>query len=107
MNPETNLFESLPDNLASEVCEDIVRSSAVRIERIISKGHRTPENDWYDQDENEWVLVVQGEASLVFEDGTRCDLSAGDYVNIPAHVKHRVAWTAPEHVTIWLAVFYQ
>ncbi len=102
-----NLLASLPEKLDSEVFEDIVRSSTVRIERIISKGHQTPDGKWYDQDENEWVMVMQGGASLEFEDGSKCDLSAGDYVNIPAHVKHRVAWTVPNEVTIWLAVFYR
>ena len=102
-----NLFDSLPKDLDVEVFEDIVRSSTVRIERIVSKGHTSPDTGWYDQNENEWVMVVKGKASLEFEDGSICDLSAGDYVNIPAHIKHKVSWTDPNEITIWLTVFYK
>ncbi len=105
MNPN-NIFDSLPQNLSAEFFEDIIRSSTVRIERIISKGHSSPESEWYDQDENEWVMVVEGNASLEFEDGSKVNLSEGDYINIPAHVKHKVAWTDPNVITAWLAVFY-
>lgn len=106
MNPK-NILDSLPTDLTSEVFEDIVRSSQVRIERIVSKGHTSPESGWYDQDENEWVMVIEGRATLEFEDGSTCDLAAGDYVNIPAHVKHKVIWTDPDRPTVWLAVFYK
>jgi cupin 2 domain-containing protein len=106
MNP-LNLLDSLPQDLSSEAFDDLVRSPSVRIERIVSKGHSSPDSGWYDQDENEWVMVVQGKASLEFEDGARCDLSAGDYMNIPAHTRHKVAWTDPDDVTVWLAVFYK
>lgn len=106
MNP-TNIFGSLPKDLKSEVIEDIIRSPSVRIERIVSKGHTSPDSGWYDQDENEWVMVVEGRASLGFEDGSKCNLAAGDYINIPAHVKHKVVWTDPNEITVWLAVFYK
>lgn len=102
-----NIFDSLPKDLSSEVFEDIVHSSAVRIERIVSKGHCSPEIGWYDQGENEWVMVVEGEAVVEFYDGSKCKLSIGDYINIPAHVKHKVIWTNPDQITIWLAVFYK
>lgn len=102
-----NLFENIPDAIPEEIFEDIVKAEGVRIERIVSKGHSSPETGWYDQEENEWVLVLQGEAVLRFEDGDETvRLSAGMHVNIPAHVKHQVEWTAPDRETIWLAVFY-
>jgi cupin 2 domain-containing protein len=104
---KSNLFTVLPDHLESEVFEEIIRSPSVRIERILSKGQSSPATGWYDQDEHEWVMVLEGSATLVFEDGTRCDLSVGDYLNIPAHTKHKVAWTDPDKVTVWLAVFYR
>ncbi|HEY6528135.1 MAG TPA: cupin domain-containing protein [Cellvibrionaceae bacterium] len=102
----TNILASLPQNLETETFEDIIRSQAVRIERIVSKGHASPEHGWYDQKENEWVMVVKGSARLEFADGSHCDLSAGDYVNIPAHVKHKVASTDAKDITVWLAIFY-
>ncbi len=103
----TNILAALPSDLRDEVFADIVQSAAVRIERIVSLGHCSPATGWYDQSEHEWVLLVQGRAVLAFEDGSRCELAAGDYLNIPAHVRHRVAWTDPEQPTIWLAVFYR
>lgn len=101
-----NIFECLPKSLDVEVLEDIVRSDKVRIERILSQGQSSPASGWYDQDENEWVIVLQGSGRLAFGDGSEINLNAGEYINIPAHKKHRVAWTDPDRVTIWLAVFY-
>ena len=103
---KSNFFTSLPENLQSEVLESIVTASSVRIERIISKGHISPDSGWHDQKEHEWVLVLQGHAILEFEQVGKHELKAGDHVNIPCHAKHRVAWTDPDCVTIWLAVFY-
>ena len=101
-----NIFSALPPNLEAEVFETLVNSETVKIERIISKGHTTPESDWYDQTQNEWVIILQGEATLTFEHGEKICLTTGDYLNIPAHQKHRVSWTDPNQETIWLAVFY-
>jgi cupin 2 domain-containing protein len=93
-----NIFDGLPENLSEEVFEDIIRAPNVRIERIVSRGHASPEVGWYDQEENEWVIL--------FEDGRQFVLKKGDYLNIPAHLKHRVLWTDKQDFTIWLAVFY-
>lgn len=102
-----NLFGQIPASLPEEICQDLVKTDSVRIERIISKGHTTPCGDWYDQAENEWVLVVQGAAELLFEENRRVvHLNEGDYINIPANQRHQVTWTSPEKETIWLAVFY-
>ena len=100
-----NLFAQLPTDLKAEVFEKLVNAVQLRIERIVSKGHASPPDFWYDQNEHEWVLVLQGEAILELED-RQVTLKAGDYINLPAHVKHRVAWTMPEQETIWLAIFY-
>lgn len=101
-----NLFEAIPPNLETEVFEDIIHAPNTRIERIISHGHRSPASGWYDQAVHEWVVVLQGAAKLEFDDGRMIALSVGDYVNIPAHAKHRVSWTTPDQPTIWLAIFY-
>lgn len=102
-----NLFSDIPEEIANEIFEDIVNTSSVRIERIISKGHSSPETGWYDQDEHEWVLVLSGEGVLGFEDGTQVTLKTGDYINIQAHQKHKVVRTASDEATVWLAVFYR
>ena len=100
-----NLF-NLPDPLPhNEDIIDLVRSDDIRIERIVSTGQTTPEGQWYDQDEDEWVALIQGEAVLEYENGERLNLSAGDYVLLPAHCRHRVAYTSPQPPCIWLAVF--
>lgn len=81
-------------------------SPGVRIERIVSRGHRSPDDFWYDQDELEWVLLVSGRARLQLEGQTDLiELTAGDYLEIPAHLKHRLQWTDPNQDTVWLAVF--
>ena len=99
-----NIFDAIPENIESEIFELLAKSETTRIERIISKGHKSPDSGWYDQDENEWVLVLRGEAILLFVDETSVNLKAGDYINIPAHKKHKVEWTDPEIETVWLAV---
>lgn len=101
-----NLFSALPDTLPTEVTDVLLQNEKVRIERILSKGHTSPESRWYDQEENEWVIVLQGSGTLTFESGEEITLDPGDYLNIPAHRRHCVTWTQPDEVTIWLAVFY-
>ena len=102
----TNLFTDFPANLPNELLTTLLEATNVRIERIVSHGHTSPEGFWYDQDEHEWVIVLQGAARLQFEDSI-VEMKPGDFVNIPAHKKHRVEWTTPDEPTIWLAVFYR
>jgi len=101
-----NLFTPIPNKGKGEVFEQILKAGPVRIERIVSHGHTSPSSGWYDQDEDEWVLVLQGSGKIQFEDGTECLLRAGDHLHISAHQKHRVAWTDPAKATHWLAVFF-
>lgn len=102
-----NIFSSLPLELKDEVFEDLFSAHNVRIERILSKGHSSPLQGWYDQEEGEWIIVLEGSARILFEvDAVDVVLNRGDYLNIPPHSKHRVSWTDPDTLTIWLAVFY-
>ena len=102
-----NLFANLPLDLSTEVTESLLESATLRIERIVSQGQSSANGDWYDQEEHEWVVILQGKAQLRFEDDNQLlDLEPGDYLNIPAHRRHRVEWTATDQVTVWLAVFY-
>ena len=102
-----NIFSDVPQQLPNEIFQNIVNTKTCTIERIISKGQRSPEDFWYDQEQNEWVILLAGRAALRFEEtGGLVELRPGDYVNIPAHRKHRVEWTDGDEVTIWLAVYY-
>lgn len=100
-----NLLSNLPTDLPEELTTVLQEAHGVRIERIVSTGHKSLEGFWYDQFENEWVMVLQGAARLQFEDRV-VEMRAGDSINIPAHEKHRVEWTSPDEPTVWLAVFY-
>jgi cupin 2 domain-containing protein len=102
-----NLFQNLPIDVPEELVEVLVESKHVRIERIVSTGHASPDGFWYDQEEHEWVVVIKGEARLHFAgDDEPISMKPGDHLLIPAHKKHRVTWTTPEEPTVWLAVFY-
>ncbi|MCA9136105.1 MAG: cupin domain-containing protein [Planctomycetales bacterium] len=102
-----NLFADLPNVIAEEIVDVLVHSPSVRVERIISTGHTTPDGQWYDQDENEWVIVLKGQAELLFDgDDHPRTMNVGDHIMIPAHHKHRVTWTSPDEPTVWLAVFF-
>jgi len=103
----SNLFSDVPNALPAELIEVLVENESVRIERIVSNGHASPDGFWYDQHEHEWVVVLKGEAKLLFEnDNEPIHLKPGDHVLVPTHRKHRVEWTAPDEPTVWLAVFY-
>ncbi len=102
-----NISSDVPESLPDELIEIISEKRDIRIERIISRGHSSPPDFWYDQDKEEFVLLVRGEANLRFEKGnTTVHMKAGDYVIISAHERHRVEWTSPDEDTIWLAVHY-
>ncbi len=100
-----NLFdiEKIPDS--EELTTILAESKNVRIERIISSGQTSPESFWYDQDENEFVALLQGEAVITYQDGNT-KLKSGDTVLIPAHKKHRVDFTSVDPPCVWLCVFY-
>ena len=101
-----NLYQSIPINLSDEFFQVLAQSDQVKIERIISRGHSSPPNDWYDQDTHEWVVLLRGAAQLVFEKDGIVTMKPGDYILIPAHTRHRVDWTDPDSDTVWLAVHY-
>lgn len=101
-----NIFDQIPDNLEQEFFQTLLESGQLKIERIISKGHTSPECGWYDQQHNEWVMVLTGEATIEFENENPVHLSAGSYLEIGAHKKHKVTRTHPDRETIWLAVHY-
>jgi len=102
-----NIFAALAVAGDEEQVTLLAEQSGLRIERIVSHGHCSAADDWYDQDEDEWVLLLAGAANLQFADDLRIvPLSAGDHLFIPAHDRHRVDWTDPDQPTIWLTVFF-
>jgi cupin 2 domain-containing protein len=103
-----NIFSGIRNQSPEELFETIIKTNQLKIERIISSGQSTDKEKWYDQDADEWVILLKGSAGLLFErSNDEIIMKPGDYVNIPAHHKHRVEWTDANEETIWLAVRYQ
>lgn len=100
-----NLFANIPANLPQEFVETILSKPNLRIERIVSQGQSSPDGFWYDQDQSEFVVLLQGAARLRFEEGI-IEMAPGSFLDIPAHKRHRVELTSPHEPTVWLAVFY-
>jgi len=102
-----NLFHPLPTAVPDEVFTPLLTACGITVERIVSQGQASPPGFWYDQDQAEWVLLLQGAARLRFADeDTARELLPGDFVAIAPHRRHRVEWTAPDQPTVWLAIFY-
>ncbi|MFZ1934714.1 MAG: cupin domain-containing protein [Thermoguttaceae bacterium] len=105
--PCENLFSDIPPRLCEELVTVLCRDKGIRIERIVSDGQRSPEGFWYDQDRHEWVVVLAGRAAIEFEGQPELvELERGSYLHIPAHKRHRIAWTSTTEKTVWLAVLY-
>ena len=105
-----NLFADLPEPMTGEHFEVLIQTPtrSVKLERIVSTSHKTPVGDWYDQETNEWVLLLRGSAGLRFENQEEVlVMQPGAWVHIPAHRRHRVEWTDPAQPTIWLALHYK
>lgn len=102
----TNLFDRLPTASADEEFEDILSRDGARIERIVSTGQSTPKDAPYDQDHDEWVLLLAGAAGLWVEGDGERELRPGDHLLIPARRRHRVTWTAKDAATVWLAIHF-
>ena len=100
-----NIFAQIPERFPEELFECILKQDNIVIERIVSNGHISPVGQWYDQTRDEWVILLQGKATLLFEkDNNLISLTPGDYLLIPAHTRHRVEWTQPDFNTVWLAI---
>lgn len=103
-----NIFSEIPDSPIDEIFEILLISDHFKLERIISSGQATPPGEWYDQDMNEWVILLSGSAGLLFEGEEEVIIMhPGEYVHIPAHKRHRIEWTDPEQKTVWLALHYE
>ena len=105
MQTHGNIFADIPSKLDEELMQALWQTDHLKLERIISRGHVTPQGEWYDQETDEWVMLLQGAARLRIEgEEESIDLKPGDYVFLPALKRHRVEWTAPDQKTVWLAL---
>lgn len=108
-----NLFHPIPADLPGELVEVLAEGTGrIRIVRLVSQGHASPDGFWYDQDETEWVVLLQGSAVLSFEKPVTGEieivpLKPGDWIEIPAHARHRIEKTAEGEPTVWLAVHWE
>ena len=103
-----NIYNDIPEDLPEELFETLLANGAYKIERIVSRGHATPHGRWYDQETDEWVILLKGGAGLKLAGQVETVVMApGDYLFLPAHLKHRVEWTDREKETVWLAVHQQ
>ena len=100
-----NFFKNIKIDKNKEQFFELLSNDKVRVEKIVSNGQITPNNEWYDQDENEFVLLLEGHAIIEFED-KEVELNKGDYLIIEKHIRHRVKYTSKNESSIWLAVFY-
>ena len=103
---KNNIFKLPTALLQQEFSETLLNNDRILIEKIVSTGQVTPPGEWYDQEKNEWLIVLQGEGELSYEDGSRIKLTVGDYWLIPSGRKHRVEYTSIEPPCIWLTVFF-
>ena len=104
----SNIYTDIPHAIDEEFFEDILSNHAFTLKRIISDGQCTPEGEWYDQDENEWVVLLKGSAVLLIEGESHpVSLKPGDHILLPAHVRHRVERTSLDETTVWLALHYR
>jgi cupin 2 domain-containing protein len=102
-----NLFAGVTATLAAEDFKTLMASGTARLVRIVSTGQSSPPGEWYDQTDHEWVVVLRGRAGLRLQaDDAVRTLGPGDYIHIPAGVRHRVEWTAADEPTVWLALHY-
>ena len=99
-------FSALNFSDNEEITSLLAVGKNTRIERIVSSGQVTPADFWYDQNQHEFVMVLQGEAKILFEENQEKSFKQGDYLVIEKHVKHRVTYTSSHPKCIWLAIFY-
>jgi len=103
-----NIFSRVPSFMQDEISETLLKTETFKLERIVSSGQVTPEGEWYDQDTNEWVILLSGSAGLLFEDDDQVlVMNAGDYIHIEPHQRHRVEWTDPDQKTVWMALHFK
>ncbi len=105
MQKNFELLKNIPTESKDEIFETLIEKKDIKIERIISYGQTTPEDYWYDQEQDEFVLILDGFAKIKYENGKIIELKKGSSLYIKAHEKHQVIYTS--NPTIWLAIFFK
>lgn len=100
-----NIFEQIVVDKNEEKFFEIFKNETIKVEKIVSNGQKSPENFWYEQEQSEFILLLEGFAILEFEN-RKVELKKGDCLNIESMEKHRVKFTSQDEPTIWFAVFY-
>jgi len=105
--PHGNLLADVPADRAAERFDALLARPGLKIERIVSNGQASPPGFWYDSAQDEWVLLLSGGAGLHIEGEAQARrLLPGDWLHLPAHCRHRVAWTDAAQPSVWLAVHF-
>ena len=103
-----NLFSGTGARGDRETFDALIEAETFRLERIVSHGHATPPDQWLEQERDEWVVLLSGAAGLQLEgEALPCEMKPGDCLLIPAGCRHRVAWTAADAPSVWLALHFQ
>jgi len=101
-----NVFIAAGWDKVKEYYETLVERPGFRVERIMSAGHTSPAEGWYEQNENETVVLLKGHAVLEFENDRKVEMNVGDMLTIQQYEKHKVAYTSKNPECVWLAVFW-
>lgn len=99
-----NMFSSIPPLFENEIEETLFEGEGLRIQRVLSCGQSSPRGFWYDQDEDEYVILLSGEAVLYFRDEGEIRMGSGDWIFIPAHKEHRIIYTSRKPKCVWFAI---
>lgn len=100
-----NIYEIAKESTKpEEVFDCLLKNENIIIERIITPNTDNPNSQWYNQDWDEWVLILKGFAKIEFDNNIIKEFREGDYIYIEKNLKHRVIFTQSDTNTIWLAI---
>jgi cupin 2 domain-containing protein len=99
-----NIFTDPGIEDTKELFEVIATLDDARIERIITQKPYSSPGQWYNQEQDEWVVLLRGNATIEIRDQGLIELRSGDYIMLPAHCQHRITRTSADPACIWLAV---
>lgn len=93
-----NIYDYLTPQ-SGETFTTLLEHKNIKINRIVSSNDL--EETEYKQEEDEWLVLIEGEATLLLNDEKKT-LIKGDTLFIPSKTPHRVLHTKSD--TVWLTV---